>query len=151
MAFDELVLSDFLKVKNGVAKLEHIMRNAISRKNVTQCKKKYTIEIQNLSCDHPFHWNNSQEMLSLISPHVTQENRFDASEKTTFCVLASAISQKGLISHSIDLSTPVPFVINVWTNSHLEIHVCEFDSSTMQHKVLRSFNGLLHIHIREID
>lgn len=149
MANDEQCYSNFYKVTNGIAKIDRLLFNAISKKS--QSRQRWTVEVHNISCDHPFKWHNNGQMISVISPHVTQENRFDASEKTSFVVISSATTQRGLISHSIDLSTPTPFFINVWTNSYLELYVCEFDSSNMEHKILRSFNGILHVHIRTAE
>ena len=150
MSLGEPVISGLYKIINGTVKIEQIGFNTHYNRSRKPNMQKWTCEIINICCSSPFEWHTENEIIAIISPNVFQSGRLDCDQRLWFNVLASATTNHGLISHTIDLSPPIPFLMDIWSGSHIEFYVAKVDSQKAEYSIIKSFQGIVHVLFRKV-
>lgn len=146
---DDLVISNIFPIQNGVCKLENICANFFEFKN-PQYKPTWKVSVQNLICSKKFHYHNTNEFICLVSPAIQICNRFNRSDFPQYVVLCSAISENGLLSHTMNLSPAIEYEIKNWNGKAIEFLVTSFDSVKLEHQLIDDFFGALHLKFERI-
>ena len=140
----EHLISEVYPIHLGLTSIEGLNKNVMTT-NMDRSKQKWSVTVMNMVSSQN-HWSSESDFLCVISPNVTLPDRFDSH----YQVLATAKTSKGVLNHTIDLSAPTAYEIDVWSNSRLEFFITELDVETQQHKIVE-FSGLLHLLFSKCD
>lgn len=138
------LISNVYPIHGGKTIIRDLSENVLMSRDL-HCKQKWSLQILNINATKKFSFTSEIEMIIITSPQVLISDKVDYAIEKNYNCIATAIAVDGFLQERFHLSKTVPFEINLFSASYLELMICYLDMKTSKYVLIDDFEGTIHV------